>query len=96
MLDKEHKLKIRRDLSERTFEGESLILDRINGQIHHLNSTASYVWRQCDGSSAREIAEKLAQAFQVDRASAEKDVSALLNEMTRMNLLEICNDSQVD
>jgi hypothetical protein len=96
MLDKELKLKIRPDLNERTFEGETLILDRINGQIHHLNSTASYVWKQCDGASTRAIAEKLAQAFQIDLASAEKDVSALLSEMTRMNLLEICNDTQVD
>jgi len=96
MLDKELKLKIRPDLNERTFEGETLILDRINGQIHHLNSTASYVWKQCDGSSTSAIAEKLAQAFQIDRASAEKDVSVLLSEMTRMNLLEICNDIQVD
>ena len=96
MVDKEVKLKIRPDLNERTFEGETLILDRINGQIHHLNSTASYVWKQCDGSSTRVIAEKLAQAFQIDLASAEKDVSALLSEMTRMNLLEICNDTQGD
>jgi hypothetical protein len=96
MVDKEVKLKIRPDLNERTFEGETLILDRINGQIHHLNSTASYVWKQCDGSSTRGIAEKLAQAFQIDLASAEKDVSALLSEMTRMNLLEICNDTQGD
>jgi len=59
-------------------------------------STASYVWKQCDGSSTRAIAEKLAQAFQIDLASAEKDVSALLSEMTRMNLLEICNDTQGD
>ena len=96
MLDKELKLRIRPDLNERTLEGETLILDRINGQIHHLNSTASYVWKQCDGSSTRAIAEKLAQAFQIDLASAEKDVSALLSEMTRMNLLEICNDTQVE
>ena len=96
MLDKELKLKIRPDLNERTFEGETLILDRINGQIHHLNSTASYVWKQCDGSSTRAIAEKLAQAFQIDRARAEKDVGALLSEMAKMNLLEICNDTQLD
>ena len=95
-MDKELKLKIRADLNERTFEGETLILDRINGQIHHLNSTASYVWKQCDGSSTRAIAEKLAEAFQIDLPSAEKDVSALLSEMTRMNLVEICNDTQVD
>ena len=44
MLEKELKPKKRPDLNERTSEGETLILDRINGQIHHLNPTASYVW----------------------------------------------------
>ena len=88
MLDKELKLKKRPDLNERTSEGETLILDRINGQIHQLNSTASYVWKHCDGSSTSAIAEKLAQTFHIDRVSAEKDVVALLSEMRTMNLLE--------
>ena len=92
MLDKELKLKIRPDLNERTFEGETLILDRINGRIHHLNSTASYVWKQCDGSSAKAIAEKLVQAFQIDLATAERDVIVILTEMERMNLLETCDN----
>ena len=96
MLDEELKVKKRPDLNERTFEGEILILDRINGRIHHLNSTASYVWEQCEGASTQVIAEQLAQAFQIDRAKAEKDVGALLSEMAKMNLVEICNDTQLD
>ena len=92
MLDKESKFKKRPELTERTSEGETLILDRINGKIHHLNSTASYVWRECERSSAKTIAEELTQAFQIDRGSAEKDVIVLLSEMRSMNLLETCDD----
>ena len=92
MLDKDLKHKKRQDLNERTSEGETLILDRVNGQIHHLNSTASYVWKHCDGSSANAIAEKLVEAFQIDSASAERDVIVLLSEMKRMNLLETCDN----
>ena len=92
MQDGELKFRKRSDLSERTSDGETLILDRINGQIHHLNSTASYVWTLCDGSSINAIAENLAQAFQIDSAIAEKDVIVLLNEMKRMNLLETCDN----
>ena len=95
MSDKELKLNRRRDLSERTLEGETLILDRINGQIHHLNSTASHVWKQCEGLSTKVNAEQLAQAFQIDPACAEKDVIALLSEMKRMNLLETCSDNNL-
>jgi hypothetical protein len=92
MLDKDLKPKRRPGLNERTSEGETLILDRINGKIHHLNSTASYVWRQCDGSSAKAIAEKLAQAFQIDLATAERDVIVVLSEMKGKNLLETCDN----
>jgi Coenzyme PQQ synthesis protein D (PqqD) len=91
MLDKDLRPKKRPGLNERILEGEVLILDRINGRIHHLNPTASYVWKQCDGSSAKAIAEKLVQAFQIDLATAERDVNKVLGEMKRMNLLEICD-----
>ena len=88
MLDTEFKLNKRKDVSERTIEGETLILDRTNGRVHHLNSTASYIWRHCDGLSTKAIAKQLAEAFQVDAAIAEPDVVALLGEMRTMNLLE--------
>jgi len=93
MLDNELKIKKRSDLNERTSDGETLILDRINGQIHHLNLTASYIWEQCDGLSTAAISERLAQAFQIDLATAERDVILLLSEIKRMNLLEICDSS---
>jgi hypothetical protein len=92
MLNKDLKPKKRPGLNERTAEGETLILDRINGQIHHLNPTASYVWKQCDGSSAKAIAEKVVQAFRIDLATAERDVLVVLSEMKRMNLLESCDN----
>jgi hypothetical protein len=92
MLDKDLEPRKRAGLNERASEGETLILDRINGQIHHLNSTASYVWKHCDGSSTKAIAERLVQAFQVDLATAEKDVLVVLREMKRVNLVETCDN----
>jgi Coenzyme PQQ synthesis protein D (PqqD) len=89
--DAELKLTKRKDVSERTVEGETLILDRTNGRVHHLNSTASYIWQHCDGLSPRAIAQQLAETFQVDATSAEPDVDALLGEMREMNLLETHN-----
>ena len=96
MSDKELKYRRRSDLNERTFEGETLILDRVNGQIHHLNSTASYVWEQCEGASTQVIAEQLAQAFHISPARAENDVTALLSDLKKTNLLESFSDSQLD
>ena len=92
MPHKELTLKRRRDLSERTLEEETVILDRANGQIHHLNATASYVWKNCDGLSVKAIAERLAEVYQIDRRGAEKDVVQLLREMNAMKLLESCDN----
>ena len=88
-MKKEPKLKKRLGLNERTSDGETMILDRTNGQIHHLNSTASQIWQQCEGSSAKTIAGTLAQTFQIDRTKAEKDVASLLGKMRAMGLLEV-------
>lgn len=95
MFDKELKLNRRRDLREGTLEGETVILDRTNGQIHHLNATASFVWRHGDGLSSKAIAERLAQAFQIDPISAETDVVGLLGELKTMNLLETSDKSDL-
>ena len=92
MRHKELRLNRRRDLSERTLERETVLLDRANGQIHHLNVTASYVWKHCDGLSSKAIAEKLAHAFQIDSRTAETDVVSLLGEMNAMKLLENCDN----
>jgi hypothetical protein len=73
-------------------EEETVILDRANGQIHYLNTTASYVWKHCGGLSAKAIAERLAQVFQIDSGGAEKDAVALLREMNAMKLLEDCDN----
>lgn len=69
-------------------DGEVLVLDDENGYIHQLNDTASFVWRQIDGkSSCEEIAERLADAFEVDVADAAKDVAVLIEKFHEMNLL---------
>ena len=77
------------DLSFRMVGEEIVILDRANGLVHQLNSTASYIWKQCDGSSkTQRIIEQLAHAFEVDPVSAERDVIGVLGEMKKLNLLE--------
>jgi Coenzyme PQQ synthesis protein D (PqqD) len=85
-----HRLKRRPDLNFRAVDHETVILDRASGLIHQLNSTASYLWDQCDGSSTTEsIVEGFAQAFEIDSARAERDVIKVLNEMKQLNLLEV-------
>jgi len=86
----EHRLKRRADLNFRAVDQEMVILDRASGLIHRLNSTASCLWDQCDGSSTTEsIVERFARAFEIEPASAERDVIKVLSEMKELNLLEV-------
>ena len=79
----------RRNVNVRVLDGETVVLDRPRRRIHQLNVTASHVWARCDGRhSVREIAEDLADAFDVDRHVAERDAAALLEQLASAGLLE--------
>jgi hypothetical protein len=81
--------KRRSDVKIRRVEGETVVLDRQGGQIHQLNSTASIIWNLCDGrSTLAEIENQMAEAFDVDRKTAAKDLAAILWQLRQLNLLE--------
>jgi methyltransferase-like protein len=68
-------------------DGETLILDVRSSKIHHLNATASYIWNECDGQrSTVEIAETLAQHFEIDINTAKTDVERTVLQLTELNL----------
>jgi hypothetical protein len=81
--------KRRSDLSYRTIEGETLILNRKEGHLHQLNPTASFIWDCCDGNSnIADITDRLAGAYEVDSSTARKDVEEVLSNLRSSNLLE--------
>jgi len=81
--------KQRSDLRVRIVEGETVVLDRQEGFIHQLNRTASYIWEKCEGQSTlTEIENQMAEAFNVDRKTAAKDLAAILWQLRQLNLLE--------
>jgi len=81
--------KRRSDLSYRTIEGETLILNRKEGHLHQLNPTASFIWDCCDGKSdIAEIIDRLAGAYEVNSSTARKDVEEVLSNLRSSNLLE--------
>jgi hypothetical protein len=54
-----------------------------------LNPTGSHVWELlATHSTTRELAEALADRFEVDLATAQADVQVFLDEITEMGLLE--------
>jgi hypothetical protein len=79
----------RADVRIRIIEGETVVLNRQGGLIHQFNQTASYIWERCDGkSTAAEIAQQLAEAFDVSPKTAADDVAAIIRQLQELNLLE--------
>lgn len=72
----------------REVDGETLVLDSRAELIHQLNPTASFIWQQArSGSSAVEIAAELAEDFDVELETAQRDVAATLARLKELNLL---------
>lgn len=72
----------------RSVEGDLVILDRGRGVVHHLNSTAALVWSRCDGERAlADIAMDIAQMFDVDPETAQRDVTAVVRQLAASDLL---------
>jgi hypothetical protein len=80
--------KHRPDLRARVVEGETVVLDRKGGLIHQLNQTASYIWEKLDGKTpVNSIASMLAESFDVDLKTAERDVAQATSQFRKLNLL---------
>lgn len=81
--------KRRTDVTSRNVNGEILILDRKNEDVHQLNSTASFVWQYCDGQATiHEIAVAMAKDYSIDLEDAERDVTDLIRKLKALGLLE--------
>lgn len=72
----------------REIDGEILLLDTGQDQVHQLNASASLIWRlHHQGASADEIAAGLAEAFDVDPATARADALQTLARLGGLGLL---------
>ena len=75
-------------MKARVVDGETVLLDRAGGRVHQLNATASFVWSKLDGStSCNDVAAAVAEAFEVEQETAARDVTALLDQFRKLNLL---------
>jgi hypothetical protein len=79
----------RPDVTYRTIDGETVILNRQEGRLHQLNPTASFIWNCCDGTlKIDEIADRLANAYEIDSITGRKDVEEILSKLRSLNLLQ--------
>lgn len=81
--------RVRRDIEYRELDDGGVVYDTAAGRVHTFNATAAYVWNLCDGgASAEQIAEGLREITGISRDQALKDVTLLLQELSREGLLD--------
>lgn len=70
--------------------GEIVIYDEQTDVIHHLNPTASIIWRSCDGTATvPELAGELARAAGLPRERIARDVAAAVRQLGDAGLMQV-------
>jgi len=83
-------LAVRANLSSQEIDGELVILDKENGQIHQLNPVASFIWQQLElGLNDTVIVEKLVQFYDIEKTAARVDLDTILKQFTDLKLINI-------
>jgi len=75
-------------LAWREIDDETVIISPNDSVMHELNETGSFLWKNIDGKkSAAELAELLAETYDVSADVALSDTQALLEEMSSRKLV---------
>ena len=83
----------RSGIVHQVIDAEALLYDQLSGRTHRMNKTALSVWRACDGrSTTGEMAQELAEAYQVSLERALEDVEQLIAAFARTDLVTAADD----
>ena len=79
-----------RRAAARVIDGRAVLMDPDEDRLHHINEVGTFIWtliveRQLTTS---EIATRVAEAFDVDEATARADVESFVNELLGHNFIE--------
>lgn len=78
----------RSDIRAHELDGEGLLFDPVSADTHHLNETAYWIWKQCDGRGDRaSIAARLAEVYDVPEEAAVRYVREALKDLHDRNLV---------
>ena len=67
---------------------ELLLLEQQQGKLHHLNSTAAWIYERCDGRTADAIATEFSESYGVDRSVADRDLDAIAGQLAQLGLIQ--------
>jgi hypothetical protein len=72
----------------KVFDDEAIVINVVTGRYYNLEGTGAVAWTLFSaGASAQEVADALAQGFEVDPATARRDADALLDRLLSEELL---------
>jgi hypothetical protein len=78
------------DAAWRVFQDGAVIVSPTESVMHSLNAVGTRIWELADGSlTVSEIADKLAEEFDVDHETASKDVSEFAETMSGKGMITI-------
>ena len=81
---------LRCDVCVREIDGEAIILDRTNEQMHSFNATAACILEAIDGKrTEEEISEILSRRFTVEKDVAQHDTRQVIEQLRELGLLKL-------
>lgn len=79
-----------RDQVSAELEGEAVILNLADGVYYGLDGVGAHVWELlAEPRAVSELRDAVVAAFEVDAATAERDLLALLEELAARRLVEV-------
>jgi hypothetical protein len=80
--------RVREDLAVVEIDGEAVVYDEHNDDLHHLNPTATVIFGLFDGTATiREMSKDISEAFEVPAVEVEMQVRALLRQFRKVGLM---------
>jgi hypothetical protein len=90
MVDAQSIIQAKDRLVWRKFENDIILLQLETGDYFRLNASAAFLWERLhEPHRAADLAQQLCASFDVDRESAEHDVSAALEGFLANNLITV-------
>jgi hypothetical protein len=91
------KPRIRPDLDYVEVDGEAVVHDVVYGGLHYLNYSAALVFGLCDGQTTiSEMAEGIADVYEMPEDEVESQVRSLLRDFRRRRLLDPTSSEKQD
>jgi len=89
-LDDTVQIKARPDVLSRILDGEAVLLDLTSGTYFGLDEVGSEIWALiAEGTTVQAIQRKVTELYDVDDATARKDLEALVAEMQERGLVDV-------